>query len=143
MERALFLSGRLDRGESFEDLASTVSAHSSRDRGGRLGPLPLPRLRVILGSRGIARAGELSIGEVSAPVQIQDPPTAAFALIRLYGRSEPQPRSFEEAREEVIETLGQERVQQLDREVREHLLAQAGFALHRDAIAAYVARLSD
>ena len=143
MERAQVLRRRLVAGEPFEVLAGTVSAHSSREQGGRLGPLPLPRLRVILGSRGIARAAELDTDEVSEPLQIQDPPAAAFALVKLYGRTDPQLRSFAEAREDVIDTLGQEHIQQLDGEVRERLLAEAGLALHPDAIASYVARLSD
>jgi peptidyl-prolyl cis-trans isomerase C len=143
MERAQAIRRRLVDGEAFETLARTESAHTSSDRGGRLGPLPLPRLRVILGSRGIARAAKLAADDVSEPVQIQDPPAAAFALVKLYGRVDPQPRSFDEARDDVIETLSQERIQQLDGEVRERLLAEADFALLPEAIASYVARLND
>jgi len=143
METAQATRSRIADGESFEALAEAASEHASREEGGRLGSLPLPRLRVILGSRGMTRAARLSIDEVSEPVQIQDPPSAAFALVKLYARTEPRARTFEEAREDVINTLGQERIQQLDREVREALLADAGFALHSGNIAAYVARLSD
>ena len=141
MERALALRRQLTADTAFEDLASKVSEHESRADAGRLGSLPLPRLRVILGSRGAASAAELAIGEVSPPVLIHDPPAAAFALIKLYARTEPQPRSFAEAREEVIATQSQENIRQLDREVREMILAEAEFKLHAKAIEDYIARL--
>ncbi len=78
LERAHALERRILAGESFEELAAEASDHVSRDEQGRLGPLPLPRLRVVLGSRGIVAAAELGIGEISAPVRIHDPPAAAF-----------------------------------------------------------------
>lgn len=141
MERALALRRQLTAGTAFEDLASKVSEHESRAHAGRLGSLPLPRLRVILGSRGAASAAGLAIDEVSPPVLIHDPPAASFALIKLYARTEPQPRSFADAREEVIATQSQENIRQLDREVREKILADARFELHAKAIEGYIARL--
>ena len=141
MERALELRRQLTAGVAFEDLAAEVSEHASRTDAGRLGSLPLPRLRVILGSRGAASAAELAIGEISSPVLIHDPPAASFALIKLYARTEPQPRSFAEARDDVIATLSQENIRQLDREVREKILAEAEFELHAKAIEGYIARL--
>jgi hypothetical protein len=141
LELAHALERRILAGESFEDLAAEASDHVSREDEGRLGPLPLPRLKVVLGSRGIVAATELGTGEVSPPVRIHDQPAAAFGLIKLYGRTEPQPRSFEEARDDVIETLSGERVRQLDAELRERLIEESGLVFHRRAIEEYVAEL--
>ena len=143
LERAHALERRIRAGGSFEDLAAEASDHVSREEQGRLGPLSLPRLRVVLGSRGIVAATELEIGEVSAPVRIHDQPSAAFGLVKLYGRTEPQPRSFEEARGDVIETLSGERVRQLDAELRKRLLDESGLDFDERAIEEYVAALSD
>jgi len=141
MESALALRRQLTTGASFEELASEASEHDSRTEAGRLGSLPLPRLRVILGSWGAARAAELEVDEISLPVQIHDPPAASFALIKLYGRTEPRPRTFADARDDIVATQSQENVRQLDREVQESLLDEAAFKLHPAAIERYIARL--
>lgn len=143
LEEARQLRQRIENGETLETIASEFSDHVSRDQGGRLGSLPLPRLRVVLGSRGTTVATELQIGEISQPVQVFDPPNAAYALLQLYGRTDPQPRSYEEARDDVITTLSQERILQLDRELRQKLLEEAQLQLQHQAIEDYVAALTD
>lgn len=142
LERAHALRSRIRAGEPFEELAAEASEHVSRERQGRLGALPVPRLRVVLGSRGIAAASELAVGEVSDPVRIHDPPAAAFGLVKLYARAEPRARSYAEARDDVIANLAGERVRQLDQEVRQRLLAASGFAVHSRAVEDYVAGLA-
>lgn len=141
LERAHALQRRILGGEPFEELAAEVSDHVSREQQGRLGSLPLPRLRVVLGSRGIVAAAELEVGEVSPPVRIHDQPVAAFGLVKLYGRTKPQLRTYEEARDDVIETLSGERVRQLDSELRERLLDESGLTFNERAIEEYVAGL--
>jgi peptidyl-prolyl cis-trans isomerase C len=141
LEEAYSLYRRISAGESFARLAEERSEHVSREVEGRLGSLPLPRLRVVLGSRGIAAASKLAEGEVSEPVKIHDPPAAAFGILKLYARTEPRPRSFEEAREDVIVTLAGERVRQLDLEVRQRLLDASSFVVHQQAVEAYLADL--
>ena len=138
-EKALALRRRLDAGESFADVARAESAHHSAAEGGRLGPLSLPRLRIVLGSEGMAQVTALPVGEVSDPVMIQDAPAAAFALLEVYAREEPALRSFEEARADVIETLARDRVRQLDTEVRERILEEVDWRLHPAAVAEYLA----
>lgn len=138
-EKTLALRRRIEAGESFADVAKAESSHHSAAEGGRLGPLPLPRLRIVLGSEGTAKVTSLPVGEVSDPVRIQDAPAAAYALLEVYGREEPAPRSFEEARADVIETLARDRVRQLDAEVRERILDEVGWQLHPAAVAEYLA----
>lgn len=137
------LAERLGSGQRFEDLATEHSEHGSREIGGRLGPLPIPRLRIILGSKGISQASQLQVGEVSPPVLIHEAPSAAYALLKLHERREPQPRSFEEARQDVVTSMAQSRVQQLDREVREKILEEVGLQTHPAALNNYLARLRD
>jgi hypothetical protein len=141
LESALGLRRRIAAGESFEVLAGEHSEHASREVDGRLGNLPLPRLSVVLGSRGIAAASELAVGAISDPVRIHDSPAAAFGILKLYARTEPRARSFEEARADVIADLAGERVRQLDLEVRRRLLAASSFVVHRQAVEGYVAEL--
>ncbi len=141
MARAGALYERIRSGESFEAVAREQSEHRSREQDGRLGPLPLPRLRIVLGSQAIERVAALAVGEVSAPVPIQDPPRAAYVLLKLYGRQDPLPRSYPEVRDELIAVLAQERVQQLDAEVRERLLEEIEIRLRPAALDAYLAGL--
>ncbi len=141
LEEALELAGRLADGEPFEVAAERASAHASRESGGRLGFLPLPRLRVLLGSRGAKRAAGLAVGAVSAPVEVHAPPRVSYALLKLYARKEPQARTFDDARSEVIERMSQERLQQLDDAVRVRVLDEIGFTIHTRAVAGYLAEL--
>jgi hypothetical protein len=140
MERAQAVYERIRAGAGFAELAREVSEHSSRDQGGRLGPMPLPRLRVILGSRGIVRAAELSPGEVSEPVAIVDAPRAAYGVLELYGRNPPRPRTFEEARDEVVAALAQDRIRELDAELRRQLLDEIELRVDPRALEAYLER---
>ena len=141
-ERAQEMAARLRRGESFERLAEAHSVHWSSGRGGRLDLLPLPRAQVILGSRAAAVASRLKIGEISSPVLIAETPRARYAVLKLYQRRQPRAREFEQVRDQVIETMAQERVQQLDRQVRAKLLAESGLEISEIGLRRYVDELS-
>ena len=141
LARATELHERIRAGESFEALAREQSEHRSREQDGRLGPLPLPRLRVILGSRAIARVTALAEGEISAPVVIRDPPHAAFVLLKLYRRQDPRPRPYMQVRDELVAVLARERVRQLDAEVRERLREEIDMRVRPAAVEAYLAGL--
>ncbi|MCH9649276.1 MAG: peptidylprolyl isomerase [Deltaproteobacteria bacterium] len=143
LESVQEVAERLGKGARFEDLAMEHSEHGSREIGGRLGPLPVPRLRIILGSKGISQASQLQVGEVSPPVLIHETPSAAYALLKLHERRPPQPRSFEEAREDVATSMAQSRIQQLDQEVRQKVLSEVELRTHQAALNSYLAGLRD
>lgn len=138
-EKAEDLRQRLESGEDFERLARLTSQHHSAENGGRLGSLPLPRLGVVLGSKGVAGATALSVGEVSSPLMIQEAPLSTIALLKVFGRSEPKARSFDAARQDLIDTLAKDRVRQLDVEVRARILQEVDLKIWPKAVAAYVA----
>ncbi len=139
--RVLEVARRIEAGESFEQLAAELSDHESRDQEGRLGPQEWSRLKVLLGSTAATAAAGLKPGEVSAPVLVRRPPDSAYALLKLHSRQEPQPRSFEEARSELIATLAGEDVALLEKEVRSAVLEEIGFRIHKRAFRAYLASL--
>ncbi len=141
LERARQARARLLSGESFETLAQTLSDHRSADDGGRLGMLPLPRVRTLVGTRATTAALGLELDEVSEPMLFQDGPHPRYALVKLFGRTEPQARSWIDARDDVISTLAAEEVRRLDREVAARLLEEEEFELHTGAIDSYVREL--
>ncbi len=143
LERAQRIQSLLLRGEDFASLALEHSSHPSSADGGRLGVLPLSRLQVILGSRAIGPITQLEVGELSAPLLIQDSQNAAFALVKLLDRHEPQPRSYEAAREDVIDAMSKDRVQALNEEVRASLIQEIHLEVNARSMELFVAGLSD
>ncbi len=140
-ERTLEVARRIEAGDSFEQLAEELSQHESREQGGRLGPLPWARLKVLLGTKAVGVAAELGTGKVSAPVQIRKPPETAYALLKLFSRQEPRPRSFEDVRPELVAILAREDLAALDDEVRSAILEEIRFRVHKRAFRAYLASL--
>ena len=84
----------------------------------------------------------MKIGEISSPVLIAETPRARYAVLKLYQRRQPRAREFEQVRDQVIETMAQERVQQLDRQVRAKLLAESGLEISEIGLRRYVDELS-
>jgi parvulin-like peptidyl-prolyl isomerase len=136
--RAWAARERIDRGEPFADVAAEVSAHSSRDQGGRLGLMTVPKLRNMLGAEGYRAVSGLEPGEVSSPFRVTGPPAPSWALVKVHEHDPPRPRSFDEVRDEVIEAIAGERVHALDREIREQIRDEIQFRVNRRAMAQYV-----
>ncbi len=138
LERAREIVDRARAGESFEELARRHSNHWSRAEGGRLGPAPWSRLRVVLGPEVLEAASRLAPGEVADPHYLTHEPAPVLAVVRLYGRQEPRERSFEEAHDAVLDALATRDLRELDREVRRKVLDESGFEIHTRHVAAYL-----
>ncbi len=108
------LAHRLRSGElTFADAAREHSHHPSARDGGRLDPWPMRRITSRLGIQ-IARALRLlEVGQTSAPVAEGD----ALWLLRLEEIEPRRPMTFEEARADLEQRLGQEQAGRLEREV--------------------------
>ncbi|MGH9465062.1 MAG: peptidylprolyl isomerase, partial [Thermoanaerobaculia bacterium] len=138
---AATLAERARRGESFEELARAHSEHPSGREGGRLGPLPWSRASVLLGRETVKAAAALAAGETAGPLIVARRPVLAYAVVRLYGRREPEEMPFEQARDRVVDALVGRRLGELDVELREAVLEEADFEVDDAGLAAYLATL--
>jgi len=137
-ERAWAVRDRITGGEPFADVAQGASDHSSSERGGRLGSVPLPKLRAMLGADGFRAVAGLDSGQVSEPFRVTAPPSPSWALVTVHEREQPQPRAFEEVRAEVVAALARERIQSLDRELRDLLRDEIRFQVQEKALESYI-----
>lgn len=140
-EQAHRIRRRLVAGEPFGSVAEETSQHASSAAEGRLGPLPLPSLRPLLGQEGLPVAMQLAVDEVSEPIFLGTAAQPAYALLKLFGRQEPRAQPFEAVRERVVEAMAREEVIELNRALRETRLAESGFHVHDHALEAYVQKL--
>ncbi len=138
-ELAAQLAARARGGESFEDLARRHSEHPTGREGGGLGLLPWSRVRVLFGRDASEAAGELAVGAVSDPVVLARLPTPVYGVVRLVRRDEPRERSFEEARDDVVAALLARRVNDLDAELRQRILADIDFSVVASGVERYLA----
>ncbi len=128
----------LRAGASFAAMAREISTHSSAADGGDLG---------LLAAAGLARYGPavaaavpaLEVGEISDPVYCTgrvltyapDFLRGGFAILRLAERVPARERSFEEAIDDVRRTYAAQHRGQLDLEIQDRILAEAGFEILR------------
>jgi len=94
---------RLIAGEPFARLAADESDSGSKANGGLIGPISDDELAPSL--RSIVDA--LKVGEISEPIRI----TRGYQLLKLESRSEVTIKSFEEARADIGNRIGQQKLE--------------------------------
>ena len=88
-------------GESFELVAVAVSDAASKANGGLIGPIDVS----LLSSTLIDVLAALPVGEMTEPLQTP----LGYQVLRLEARTEPEPRPFEEVRDEISQNVFNDR----------------------------------
>lgn len=140
-ERVLAVGQRISDGESFADVARELSEHLSREQGGRLGWMPVSRTKALLGKVGYRATADLDPGQVSQPFQVVASSAPSWALVMVHDRKPPEKQNFADARDQVIEALTGEGVQQLDLGIRHSLKEEINFRVNRRVMERYVRTL--
>lgn len=101
-EKAAAVRTRLTAGEPFPRLAAEESDAGSKANGGLIGPISedelAPALKAIVDG--------LKVGEVSEPLRV----ARGYQLLKLESRTEGAQRSFEEARSDIGDRIGQRKL---------------------------------
>jgi parvulin-like peptidyl-prolyl isomerase len=101
-EQAEALRKRLLGGEPFPRLAGEFSAAASRSNGGLIGPLNndelAPALRDLL--------AKMQVGDITEPIRTQ----RGYQILKLESRTEAKLRSFEEARGDIGNRIGEQKL---------------------------------
>jgi peptidyl-prolyl cis-trans isomerase SurA len=101
-EKADAVRARLLAGESFAQLAAEVSESGSKANGGLIGPISEEDLAPALKSI----VDELKVGDVSQPLRV----ARGYQLLKLESRSEPMIKSFDDARADIGNKIGQKKL---------------------------------
>ena len=88
-------------GEDFELVAVAVSNAASRANGGLIGPIDVS----LLSSTLLEVLADIEVGDMTAPIQTP----LGYQVLRLEARTEPEPRPFEEVRDEISENVFNDR----------------------------------
>ncbi|MDJ0654647.1 MAG: peptidylprolyl isomerase [Xanthomonadales bacterium] len=136
--RAEDLVAELRGGADFADAARRHSTGPGADNGGDLGPLA-PAAAARLGPAIVAGLTDMEVGDISDPiyctgrVMSHDPwmLRGGFAILRLRDRTEDQPMAFDQALPRVRRSYASDNRRELDRQLQDQILAEAGFKLHR------------
>jgi len=101
-EQAVDIRKRLLGGEPFPRLAGEFSVAASKANGGLIGPLKseelTPTLRDLL--------AKMQVGDITEPIRVQ----RGYQLLKLESRSEAKLRSFEEARGDIGNRIGEQKL---------------------------------
>ena len=118
VQAAQLLYERLSKGEvSFAEAARAESIHPSAAAAGRLGLLPLRWVNQRMGFQAGRAVDRLGDGEISRPVEEAD----SLWIFRVVRREPERAMTFEEARSQVEQRLGQARAEQLQKEITDEL----------------------
>jgi parvulin-like peptidyl-prolyl isomerase len=129
---------RLRDGASFADWARAVSVGPKAEEGGELGELATIELAML--HPYILRAvAPMEEGSISDPVHCPELPLSrnrpqlvdGFAVLRLRGRTEPAPRTFEEAVDTVRRAWAAVHAEEMEKELRATILDEASFRVVR------------
>lgn len=128
----------LRRAADFAAAARELSVHASAGRGGDLGELTSEQVAA-MGPAIASAVPELAEGEISEPIYCTDrlltrsteTLRGGFAVLRLRQRIPARERSFDEALDDVRAAYALQHRQELDLEIQDQLLEQAGFELLR------------
>jgi peptidyl-prolyl cis-trans isomerase SurA len=116
-EQAQELRKRLLTGEPFPRLAGEYSAAASKANGGLIGPLNsselAPSLRDLL--------AKMQVGDITEPIRTQ----RGYQLLKLESRNDAKLRSFEEARGEIGNRIGDQKLRGERERYLDRLRAQA------------------
>ena len=92
---------RVIEGEDFELVAVAVSDAASKANGGLIGPIEVS----LLSSTLLDVLAALDVGDISEPIRTP----LGYQVLRLEARTEPEPRPFEEVRDQISENVFNDR----------------------------------
>ena len=92
---------RVIEGEDFELVAVAVSDAASKANGGLIGPIEVS----LLSSTLLDLLVDLGVGDISEPIRTP----LGYQVLRLEARTEPEPRPFEEVRDQISENVFNDR----------------------------------
>jgi peptidyl-prolyl cis-trans isomerase SurA len=100
--RAVAIRSRLLAGEPFPRLAAEVSDSGSKANGGLVGPINqeeiAPALHAII--------DKMNVGDIAEPIRTD----RGYQILKLEERTEPKVRTFEEARDDIGNRLGEQKL---------------------------------
>ena len=88
-------------GEDFELVAVAVSDAASKANGGLIGPIEVS----LLSSTLLDVLADLDVGEMTEPIRTP----LGYQVLRLEARTEPEPKPFEEVRDEISQNVFNDR----------------------------------
>jgi peptidyl-prolyl cis-trans isomerase SurA len=125
-EKASALRNRLMGGEPFARLAAEASDAGSKANGGLIGPINhdelAPALQAII--------DKLKVGDISEPIRTQ----RGYQLLRLEERNEVKVKSFDEARNEIGERIGNGKMQAAREKYLDKLRSEATIVWRNDEL---------
>jgi parvulin-like peptidyl-prolyl isomerase len=125
-ERALELRKRLLAGEPFPRLAGEYSSAASKANGGLIGPLNsdelAPTLRDLLAN--------MQVGDVTEPLRTQ----RGYQILKLETRTDAKLRSFEDARADIGNRIGEQKLRGERDKYLDRLRAQATITWRNDEL---------
>ncbi len=129
---------RLRQGASFPEMAKKISSGPKAAEGGFQGLLS-PQEYSQFGPNVALAIAQLEIGEISNPIfctgrVLSKNPLllrGGFAIVKVTERVPEKIRDFEEAIDDVRTSYATHNRKDLDREIRDRMLAQANFEIHR------------
>jgi parvulin-like peptidyl-prolyl isomerase len=125
-EEAEAVRKRLLGGEPFARLAAEVSDAPSKANGGLIGPISRDELAPALQKQ----IDSMKVGEITEPIRTQ----RGYQIIRLDTRSETKTRSFDEARDDISQKVGDEKLRGERMKYLERLRSQATITWRNDEL---------
>jgi parvulin-like peptidyl-prolyl isomerase len=125
-EEAGSIRNRLLGGEPFARLAAEVSDSGSKANGGLIGPISVQELAPAL-QETIAK---LQVGDIAEPIRVQ----RGYQILKLEERVDGRTKTFEEARNDIGNTLGQQKLAVERLRYLEKLRAEATIVWHNDEL---------
>ena len=117
---------RLLGGEPFARLAGEVSDAPSKANGGLIGPISSEELAPALQKQ----LAEMKVGEITEPIRTQ----RGYQILRLETRSDSKTRSFDEARDDISQKVGDEKLRGERMKYLERLRTQATITWRNDEL---------
>lgn len=124
--RAEDVRRRLLAGEPFARLAGEFSAAPSRANGGLIGPLNATELAENLQTL----LEKMSVGDVTEPLRVP----RGYQILKLESRTDPKIRTFEEARGDIANTIGGQRLEAERTKYLDRLRAQANITWRNEEL---------
>ncbi len=125
-EQAQEIRKRLLAGEPFPRLAGEYSSAASKANGGLIGPLNsdelAPALRDLL--------AKMQVGDITEPIRTQ----RGYQILKLESRTDAKLRSFEEARGDIGNRIGEQKLRGEREKYLDRLRAQATITWRNDEL---------
>jgi parvulin-like peptidyl-prolyl isomerase len=125
-EQAVEIRKRLLAGEPFPRLAGEYSAAASKANGGLIGPLKNEELATALRDL-LAR---MQVGDITEPIRTQ----RGYQILKLESRSDAKLRSFEEARGDIGNRIGEQKLRGEREKYLDRLRVQATITWRNDEL---------